>query len=73
MRARLTQSVETAIALADGLVVVDLPDGGESRTYSERFACPEHGVSLAELEPRIFSFNAPQGACPRCMGLGSQQ
>ena len=73
LRARLTQSVETAIALADGLVVVDLPELGESRTYSERFACPEHGVSLPELEPRIFSFNAPQGACPRCMGLGSQQ
>ncbi len=73
LRARLTQSVETAVALAEGLVGIDLLESGESRTYSERFACPEHGVSLAELEPRVFSFNAPQGACPRCTGLGAQQ
>ena len=46
---------------------------GESRTYSEKFACPEHGVSLPELQPRIFSFNSPHGACPRCTGLGAQQ
>src|SRR5579872_6884045 len=58
LRLRLTQSVETALALAEGLVTVDLVDGGESRTYSERFACPEHGVSLPELQPRIFSFNS---------------
>ena len=44
-----------------------------ARTYSERFACPEHGVSLPELQPRIFSFNSPHGACPRCTGLGAQQ
>ena len=73
LRLRLTQSVETAIQLADGLVEIDLVDTGEQRTYSERFACPEHGVSLPELQPRIFSFNAPHGACPRCTGLGSQQ
>ena len=73
LRLRLTQSVETAIALAEGLVSVDLVETGESRTYSERFACPEHGVSLPELQPRIFSFNAPHGACPRCTGLGAQQ
>src|SRR5579864_1016140 len=73
LRLRLTQSVETAVALAEGLVVVDVLEGGESRTYSERFACPEHGVSLPELQPRIFSFNSPHGACPRCTGLGSQQ
>jgi excinuclease ABC subunit A len=73
LRLRLTQSVETAIALAEGLVTVDPVDGGEPRTYSERFACPEHGVSLPELQPRIFSFNAPHGACPRCTGLGAQQ
>src|SRR5204862_412584 len=72
LRTRLTQSVETAIALAEGLVTVDVVDG-ESFTYSERFACPEHGVSLAELQPRIFSFNSLHGACPRCTGLGSQQ
>ena len=73
LRLRLTQSVETAVALAEGLVTVDLVDGSESRTYSERFACPEHGVSLPELQPRIFSFNSPHGACPRCTGLGAQQ
>ena len=73
LRARLTQSVETAIALAEGLVTIDLVDSDESRTYSERFACPEHGVSLPELQPRIFSFNSPHGACARCTGLGSQQ
>ncbi|HEX4520103.1 MAG TPA: excinuclease ABC subunit UvrA [Gaiellaceae bacterium] len=73
LRLRLTQSVETAVALAEGLVVVDLLESGESRTYSERFACPEHGVSLPELQPRIFSFNSPHGACPRCTGLGAQQ
>jgi excinuclease ABC subunit A len=73
LRTRLTQSVETAAALADGLVSVDLVDSGESRTYSEKFACPEHGVSLPELQPRIFSFNSPHGACPRCTGLGAQQ
>jgi excinuclease ABC subunit A len=72
LRLRLTQSVETAVALAEGLVVIDVVDG-ESTTYSERFACPEHGVSLPELQPRIFSFNSPHGACPRCTGLGAQQ
>ncbi len=71
LRQRLTQSVETAKTLADGLVGIAVVDG-ESQLYSENFACPEHGVSLAELEPRVFSFNAPHGACPRCTGLGSQ-
>jgi excinuclease ABC subunit A len=73
LRTRLTQSVETAAALAEGLVVVDRVDDGESTTYSQNFACPEHGVSLPELQPRIFSFNSPHGACPRCTGLGAQQ
>ncbi len=73
IRTRLTQSVETALQLAEGLLVVDLVDTGESRTYSQNFACPEHGVSLPELQPRIFSFNSPHGACPRCTGLGAQQ
>src|SRR5258705_6221108 len=72
MRTRLTQSVETALALAEGLIVIDLIDAGEERTYSQNFACPEHGVSLPELQPRIFSFNSPHGACPRCTGLGAQ-
>jgi excinuclease ABC subunit A len=73
LRLRLTQSIETAAGLAEGLVGVDLIDTGEQLLFSENFACPDHGVSLAELQPRIFSFNAPHGACPRCTGLGSQQ
>ena len=72
LRTRLTQSIETAVSLAEGLVVIDVLDG-EELTFSERFACPEHGVSLPELQPRIFSFNSPHGACPRCHGLGAQQ
>src|SRR5207245_1378120 len=73
LRTRLSQSVETAVALAEGLVTIDLVDTKEERTFSEKFACPEHGVSLPELQPRIFSFNSPHGACPRCTGLGAQQ
>ncbi|HUJ55848.1 MAG TPA: excinuclease ABC subunit UvrA, partial [Gaiellaceae bacterium] len=73
LRLRLTQSVETAVALAEGLIAIDLVDTGEQLLFSENFACPDHGVSLPELQPRIFSFNAPHGACPRCTGLGSQQ
>ncbi len=73
LRTRLFQSVETAINLAEGLVVVDLIDEDRQLIFSERFACPEHGVSLPELQPRIFSFNSPHGACPRCTGLGAQQ
>ena len=78
LRKRLSDSVETAVALADGLVEIEMvPSGGsdakgEILTFSEKFACPVHGPSLTELEPRIFSFNAPHGACPRCTGLGSQ-
>jgi excinuclease ABC subunit A len=73
LRSRLFQSVETAVNLADGLVVIDLLDEERELTFSEKFACPEHGVSLPELQPRIFSFNSPHGACPRCTGLGAQQ
>jgi len=72
LRTRLTQSIETAASLAEGLVHVDVV-GGETFAFSENFACPEHGVGLPELEPRIFSFNSPHGACPRCTGLGAQQ
>src|ERR1035437_929173 len=72
LRKRLADSIETAVALADGLVEIELVDSDDIRTYSERFACPVHGPSLVELEPRIFSFNSPHGACPRCTGLGSQ-
>ncbi len=72
LRLRLTQSIEAAAGLAEGLVAIDVVDG-EPLLFSENFACPDHGVSLPELQPRIFSFNAPHGACPRCTGLGSQQ
>jgi excinuclease ABC subunit A len=98
LRKRLADSIETAVALADGLVEIELVDSGGGRspaaherpdaesqdqmagpdapprilTYSEKFACPVHGPSISELEPRIFSFNSPHGACPRCTGLGSQ-
>jgi len=71
LRHRLTDSIETAIALAGGLVAVDVVDG-DSMLFSEQFACPEHGVGLPELQPRVFSFNSPHGACPRCTGLGAQ-
>ncbi len=72
LRHRLTDSIETALSLADGLVNVDVVDG-DTLTFSERFSCPEHGVGLPELQPRVFSFNSPHGACPRCTGLGAQQ
>jgi excinuclease ABC subunit A len=73
VRKRLADSIETAVRLADGLVEVEIiGDVPESRTYSERFACPVHGPSLVELEPRIFSFNSPHGACGNCHGLGAQ-
>jgi excinuclease ABC subunit A len=72
LRHRLADSIETALGLADGLVMVDVL-GGDELTFSERFACPFHGVGLPELEPRVFSFNSPHGACPRCTGLGAQQ
>jgi excinuclease ABC subunit A len=78
VRKRLADSIETAVALADGLVEIEIvpregePDAGRSIVFSERFACPEHGPSLVEMEPRIFSFNSPHGACERCTGLGSQ-
>jgi excinuclease ABC subunit A len=79
LRKRLVDSIETAAGLADGIVAVKLVprDGdneaaGETLTFSEKFACLKCGTSMPELEPRIFSFNAPQGACERCSGLGSQ-
>ncbi|HEY5317722.1 MAG TPA: excinuclease ABC subunit UvrA, partial [Solirubrobacteraceae bacterium] len=72
LRKRLADSIETAVALADGLVEIELVDEDRILTFSEKFACPVHGPSLVELEPRVFSFNSPHGACPRCTGLGSQ-
>jgi excinuclease ABC subunit A len=72
LRKRLADSIETAVALAEGIVDVEMVEGGEVQTYSERFACLHCGTSMPELEPRMFSFNSPHGACPRCTGLGSQ-
>jgi excinuclease ABC subunit A len=71
LRRRLADSIETAVGLADGLVDVEMVDTGEVKTYSERFACLHCGTSMPELEPRMFSFNSPHGACQRCTGLGS--
>ena len=68
MSRRLTDSVEAALKLADGLVAVDCE--GEETLFSTRYACPDCDVSMPELTPRMFSFNAPYGACPHCMGLG---
>jgi excinuclease ABC subunit A len=75
LRKRLADSVETAVAHADGMVdIEEIGEGDEGKvtTYSERFACLNCGTSMPELEPRMFSFNSPHGACPRCTGLGSQ-
>ncbi len=66
---RLSDSLETAIKLAEGLVSVQLL-GGESTLYSTKYACPDCGISIEEIEPRLFSFNNPHGACPECLGLG---
>ena len=70
IRSRLAESVETATALSGGLLLLDVVDG-EEVLFSQNYACPEHGVSLGELEPRSFSFNNPFGACPKCTGLGT--
>ena len=68
---RLTESLESALNLADGLVVIDC--GGEETLYSTRYACPDCNISIEEIEPRLFSFNTPWGACPTCSGLGFKQ
>ncbi|MBQ9742915.1 MAG: excinuclease ABC subunit UvrA [Ruminococcus sp.] len=69
IRSRLSDSVETASKLAGGLVLVAV-EGEDDILFSQSYACPEHGSSIDELTPRMFSFNAPQGACPKCTGLG---
>ncbi|MEE0981075.1 MAG: excinuclease ABC subunit UvrA, partial [Acutalibacteraceae bacterium] len=69
IKSRLTDSVETATNLSNGLLIVDVI-GGEEQLYSQNYACPEHGVSIEELSPRMFSFNNPYGACQKCAGLG---
>ena len=66
---RLTDSIENVLALAEGLLVVDVI-GGEKISFSESFSCPDCGISVSEIEPRSFSFNNPFGACPDCVGLG---
>jgi len=71
-RTRLTDSVETALKFGEGYITVNLIDKKEDLQFSEHLTCPEHGVSIAEVEPRTFSFNTPQGACPDCQGLGSK-
>jgi excinuclease ABC subunit A len=73
LRKRLTESLEAASQLAEGLVEIEDADSGERTLYSERFACLRCGTSMPELEPRIFSFNSPHGCCPRCHGLGFQR
>ncbi|MBR6408842.1 MAG: excinuclease ABC subunit UvrA [Alphaproteobacteria bacterium] len=68
---RLTQSVETSLKISDGLLFVELMDTGERKIFSSKFACPVSGFTIEEIEPRLFSFNNPYGACPHCDGLGA--
>ncbi len=68
---RLTDSIETALKIANGIVVID--NGGEEQLFSTRYACPDCDISISEVEPRLFSFNSPFGACPECSGLGFKQ
>jgi excinuclease ABC subunit A len=73
LESRLAESFETALKLANGLAITELADSPQERTlFSEKFACPVSGFTIAEIEPRLFSFNAPQGACPACDGLGEK-
>ncbi len=70
IESRLAESIETALGLADGLLIVEPADGGEPLLLSAKFACPVSGFTIDEIEPRLFSFNNPFGACPACDGLG---
>ncbi len=74
-RTRLTDSVETALKVGEGYLTVQnlSVEPAQDIFFSEHLACPEHGISLPEIEPRTFSFNTPHGACPDCQGLGSKQ
>ncbi len=67
---RLSDSIETASKLGGGLIMVNLASTGEDVVFSQKYACPDHGVSIDDLSPRMFSFNNPYGACPKCTGLG---
>ncbi len=73
LETRLADSFETALGLADGVVYAENAESGERTIFSSRFACPVSGFSIAEIEPRLFSFNSPHGACPACDGLGTEQ
>ncbi len=70
LASRLADSFETALALSDGVVYAENADGADRTVFSSRFACPVSGFTLEEIEPRLFSFNSPHGACPACDGLG---
>jgi excinuclease ABC subunit A len=70
IRTRVNDSVEQALKLSDGLVIVNLVEEEKDLIYSEKFACPVHNFSISEISPRLFSFNSPYGACPVCKGLG---
>ena len=72
LRRRLTDSIETACSHSGGLVIIELPGAKEELSFSQNYACEDCGISLSELEPRMFSFNNPSGACPHCTGLGFQ-
>ena len=72
LRRRLTDSIETACVHSSGLVTIELPATKEELSFSQNYACEDCGISLSELEPRMFSFNNPSGACPSCTGLGFQ-
>ena len=71
-RRRITDSIETACTHSGGLVIIQLPDKKEELSFSQNYACEDCGISMPELEPRMFSFNNPAGACPHCTGLGFQ-
>lgn len=70
IKSRLTDSIETVMSLSGGMLAVDVI-GGEEMLFSQSYACPEHNISIEELNPRMFSFNNPFGACPKCTGLGT--
>ena len=72
IRRRLSDSLETTLALGDGIAVIETTDGEEMR-FSQNYACEEHGIGMTELSPRMFSFNSPFGACPKCAGMGEKQ
>jgi excinuclease ABC subunit A len=69
IKSRLASSIETALSLSEGIVIIDI-EGGKEKIFSEHFSCPRCGINLPEIAPRIFSFNSPYGACPTCGGLG---